>query len=115
GDRVRQRWSAPRPWGHHCITCGSAVGCSGYRRIRAGLRSGRLVGICVPMGTPTSVIDKLNAEISGGVVDPVLKARLLALGVEPMVETPVEFDRFVAGEIEKWSKVITFAGIKATL
>src|SRR5262249_10485688 len=26
-------------------------------------------GICVPMGTPTVVVEKLNAEISGGVVD----------------------------------------------
>ena len=70
-------------------------------------------GICVPMGTPTVVVDKLNAEISGGVVDPVLKARLIALGVEPMVETPAAFSKFVADEIEKWAKVIKFAGIKA--
>jgi tripartite-type tricarboxylate transporter receptor subunit TctC len=64
------------------------------------------------MGTPTVVVDTLNAKISGGVVDPVLKARLIALGVEPMVETPVEFGKFVADEIEKWAKVIKFARIK---
>ena len=55
------------------------------------------------------------SEISGGVVDPVLKARLITLGVEPMVGTSAEFGKFVADEIEKWAKVITFAGIKATL
>ena len=38
-----QRWSAPRPWGHHYSTRRSAAGHSGYRRIRAGLRRGRLV------------------------------------------------------------------------
>jgi hypothetical protein len=32
-----------------------------------------------------------------------------------MVETPAAFSKFVADEIEKWAKVITFAGIKATL
>ena len=53
------------------------------------------------MGTPTVVVDKLNAEISGGIVDPVLKARLIALGVEPMVETTAEFGKFVADEIER--------------
>jgi tripartite-type tricarboxylate transporter receptor subunit TctC len=63
-------------------------------------------------GTPTVVVDKLNAEISGGVTDPTLKARLIALGVEPSVRTPAEFGKFVADEIEKWAKVIKFAGIK---
>ena len=70
-------------------------------------------GICVPMGTPTAVIDRLNAEISDGVADPALKARLIALGVEPMARTPAEFRKFVADEIERWAKVIKFAGIKA--
>jgi tripartite-type tricarboxylate transporter receptor subunit TctC len=70
-------------------------------------------GICVPMGTPTVVVDKLNAEISDGVADPALKARLISLGVEPMVRTPAEFRKFVADEIEKWAKVIKFSGITA--
>jgi hypothetical protein len=26
--------------------------------------------------------------------------------------TPAEFEKFVIGEIEKWSKVVEFAGIK---
>jgi tripartite-type tricarboxylate transporter receptor subunit TctC len=58
------------------------------------------------------VVDKLNAEISGGVTDPTLKARLIALGVEPLVRTPAEFRKFVADEIVKWTNVIKFAGIK---
>ena len=32
-----------------------------------------------------------------------------------MVETPAEFAKFVGDEIEKWAKVIAFAGVKATL
>jgi tripartite-type tricarboxylate transporter receptor subunit TctC len=70
-------------------------------------------GICVPMGTPTVIVDKLSAEISDGVADPALKARLISLGVEPMVRTPAEFRKFIADEIEKWAKVIKFAGITA--
>ena len=69
-------------------------------------------GICVPMGTPTVVVDKLNTEISAGIAGRPLKARLIALGVEPMARTPVEFRKFVADDIEKWAKVIKFAGIK---
>ena len=63
--------------------------------------------------TPTAVVDKLNAEISAGVADPTLKARLVALGVVPMVRTPTEVCKFIADEIEKWAEVIKFAGIKA--
>jgi tripartite-type tricarboxylate transporter receptor subunit TctC len=65
------------------------------------------------MGTPTAVVDKLNAEISAGAANPTLKARLIALGVEPMLRTPAEFGKFIADEIEKWTKVIKFAGIQA--
>ena len=71
------------------------------------------LGICAPTGTPTVVVDKLNAEISAGVADPTLKARLVALGVEPIARTPAEFGKFIADEIEKWTKVIKFAGIQA--
>lgn len=69
-------------------------------------------GICAPTGTPAVIINKLNAEISAGVADAIVKARLTALGVEPMVKTPGEFSKFIADEIEKWAKVIKFANIK---
>jgi tripartite-type tricarboxylate transporter receptor subunit TctC len=66
----------------------------------------------VPSGAPIAIVDKLNAEISAGAADPTLKARLIALGVEPMVRTPSEFGKFVVDEIDKWTKVIEFAGIQ---
>jgi tripartite-type tricarboxylate transporter receptor subunit TctC len=68
-------------------------------------------GICAPAGTPTAIIDKLNANITAGVADPKFKARLLALGVAPRARTPAEFAKFIADETEKWAKVIKFAGI----
>jgi hypothetical protein len=42
-----------------------------------------------------------------------MAARLADLGGVPMVMTPAEFGRFVAGETEKWGKVVRFAGAKA--
>jgi tripartite-type tricarboxylate transporter receptor subunit TctC len=41
-----------------------------------------------------------------------MKARLVALGAEPMSMTPVEFGKFIADETEKWAKVIRAADIK---
>jgi tripartite-type tricarboxylate transporter receptor subunit TctC len=69
-------------------------------------------GIGAPKGTPAGVIDMLNKAVSAGVADPDMKTRLASLGVEPMPATPTEFGKFVADDIEKWAKVIKFAGIK---
>ncbi|MEA2981726.1 MAG: hypothetical protein QOF09_3549, partial [Alphaproteobacteria bacterium] len=43
--------------------------------------------------------------------DPKAKARLADLGVEPMPMTSAEFTKFVANELEKWTKVIKAAGV----
>jgi tripartite-type tricarboxylate transporter receptor subunit TctC len=70
-------------------------------------------GICAPAGTPTAIIDKLNAAITAGDGDPEMKSHLAGLGVQPRPMTPEEFGKFIADETEKWGKVIKFAGIKA--
>ena len=70
-------------------------------------------GICAPAGTPTAIIDKLNAAITAGDGDPEMKSHLASLGVQPRPMKPEEFGKFIADETEKWGKVIKFAGIKA--
>jgi tripartite-type tricarboxylate transporter receptor subunit TctC len=70
-------------------------------------------GIGAPRNTPPEILDRLNKEINAGLTDPTLKARITALGSEPMPMTPAEFAMFIATETEKWAKVIKFAGIKA--
>src|SRR5262249_43622418 len=69
-------------------------------------------GICVPKGTPADVIAKLNAAVMAAIADPTIRERLVAVGSEPRAMTSDEFSKFVAGEIEKWRKVIEFAAIK---
>jgi tripartite-type tricarboxylate transporter receptor subunit TctC len=69
-------------------------------------------GICAPRGTPAEVIARLNAEITAGVADPGLRARLVDLGIEPRPMTPAEFGQFIADETEKWAKVIRFAALR---
>ena len=69
-------------------------------------------GICAPKGTPGDVIARLNAAITEGVADAKIRERLVALGAEPRAMTAAAFERFIAGEIAKWRKVIEFAAIK---
>jgi tripartite-type tricarboxylate transporter receptor subunit TctC len=70
-------------------------------------------GIGAPKGTPVEIIDKLNQAITAGLDDPTMKARIADLGAVPMPMTPAAFGKLIANEIEKWGKVIKFAGIKA--
>jgi tripartite-type tricarboxylate transporter receptor subunit TctC len=69
-------------------------------------------GLGVPSGTPTEITEILNKEINGILDDPRLKTRLADLGLTPMPLTPSECQKFISTEVEKWAKVIKFAGIK---
>jgi tripartite-type tricarboxylate transporter receptor subunit TctC len=70
-------------------------------------------GLSAPRNTPADVVDTLNAATNAALADPKLKARLASLGVEPLIMSPAQFGKFVAGDFAKWSKVIKSAGIKA--
>jgi tripartite-type tricarboxylate transporter receptor subunit TctC len=70
-------------------------------------------GIGAPKNTPADIVEKLNKETNGALVDPKMKARLLDLGGTPMPMTPADFGKFIAEETEKWGKVIRAANIKA--
>jgi tripartite-type tricarboxylate transporter receptor subunit TctC len=71
------------------------------------------VGVGVPRGTPPEIIERLNREINAGLVNPTIKARLADVATTPKIFTPAEFGDHVAAEIEKWGRVIKFAGIRA--
>jgi tripartite-type tricarboxylate transporter receptor subunit TctC len=69
-------------------------------------------GVGVPRGTPAEIIDRLNREINAGLVNPAVKARLTAVATTPILYTPAEFGAYMAGEVDKWGKVIKLAGIR---
>ena len=69
-------------------------------------------GIGAPKSTPGDIIEKLNAAVNAALDQPTPKARLAALGVEPMKKTPAEFAQFITAENDKWGKVIRAANLK---
>jgi tripartite-type tricarboxylate transporter receptor subunit TctC len=77
-----------------------------------GYESSAFYGIGAPKGTPADIVAKLNKEINAGLADPALKARLADLGSSPFPGSPDDFGKLVAGETEKWAKVIKSANIK---
>src|SRR5262249_603110 len=70
-------------------------------------------GIAAPRGTPVEIVEGLNVEINAALADAAIRAQLANLGTVPMPMRPAEFGRLIQDEIEKWAKVIKFAGIKA--
>ena len=57
-------------------------------------------------------MEKLNKEINAALGDPKIKARLGDLGGMPLTGSPADFSKLIAGETEKWTKVINFASIE---
>lgn len=63
-------------------------------------------GFYAPAGTPAPIIDKLNAATRKAVNSEAFKSKVVDEGLVISAGTPQEFDRFVRGEIEKWSKLV---------
>jgi tripartite-type tricarboxylate transporter receptor subunit TctC len=77
-----------------------------------GYEASTWFGLCAPKNTPADIVDKLNNEVNAGLSDLKLKARFAGLGGTALVGSPAEFGKLIAEDIEKWAKVIKFAGIK---
>jgi tripartite-type tricarboxylate transporter receptor subunit TctC len=69
-------------------------------------------GLGAPKGTPTEIVDRLNAEINAALAEPRIKARFAALGNTVLGGSSADFGNLIAAETEKWAKVIKFAGTK---
>ena len=78
-----------------------------------GFEASGWYGIAAPKDTPREIVERLNKEINAGLADNKLKERLADLGCLVQAGSPADFAAFVAGETEKWAKVIRAAGIKA--
>ena len=70
-------------------------------------------GIHAPAGTPKAIIARLHDEAVKVVREPSIRERFLADGADPVGSTPDQFHKFVANEIDKWTKVVKASGIKA--
>ena len=70
------------------------------------------VGLVAPKDTPSSIIERLNAEINAALADPRIKARFADLGGTVLPGSPDDFGRLIRDETAKWGKVIRAANIK---
>ena len=76
-----------------------------------GYEASTFQGIGAPKNTPVEIINQLNHEINAAFADPKMKAALSSFGTG-LGGSPKDFGNLIAGETEKWGKVVRFAGIK---
>jgi tripartite-type tricarboxylate transporter receptor subunit TctC len=76
-----------------------------------GYESTIWLGVMAPAKTPQPVIDTLNAEIRKIMQREDVKAAWAKQGAIPMPMTPAEFDKYLRADIDKWAKVVSYAGL----
>lgn len=69
--------------------------------------------LTAPAATPRAIIERLNAEVAKVMQAPETRTYLAGIGGEPISSTPEQAAAFLRAELERWTKVIRAAGIKA--
>ncbi|MDT7951597.1 MAG: tripartite tricarboxylate transporter substrate-binding protein, partial [Acetobacteraceae bacterium] len=72
------------------------------------------LGLVAPKGVPEDVVAKLSKALEDIVSDPQVQAAWAKDGAIPMLMQPAAFRTFMAGDIEKWAKVVKLSGATAS-
>jgi len=70
-------------------------------------------GIVAPVGTPRTIVVKLNQQIVASLRTPDLKSKLTAQGLDAVGNTPEQFANYIREEIDKWTKVVKATGARS--
>jgi len=70
------------------------------------------IGVFLPTGTPSPIVQKLNESINRAIGSPDFRERLTASAFDPVGGSPQQFADYVKAEIVKWGKVVRETGAK---
>jgi tripartite-type tricarboxylate transporter receptor subunit TctC len=73
---------------------------------------GSWYGVWAPRNTPPERVSALNAAINAATVELVKSGALASLGIDPVIESPAEFRRFIAADVARGSELLRGAGFK---
>ena len=77
-----------------------------------GLEAGTWYTLMAPVGTPKSIIAKLNQQINTTLTEPAFRKRVMDMGLTIMGGTPEEVSSYIVSESKKWSELVQSAGVK---
>lgn len=69
-------------------------------------------GLMAPAGTPRDIIERIAHEITAAVKDPKFASQLADYGVDPLGNTPAEYQAMLASDIPIWAEAVDVAGVK---
>ena len=70
------------------------------------------LGVVTRAGTPPEVVAKLGAAAAAVMQDPEVRARLTAMGVQPVGSTPEQYAKFLDVEFARYAAAVKAAGVK---
>jgi len=70
-------------------------------------------GVLAPAGTPSDIVNQLNAALVKVVAMPEVQDKLRALSIDATTNTPAEFEAMIKRELARYGKAIREADIKA--
>jgi tripartite-type tricarboxylate transporter receptor subunit TctC len=71
------------------------------------------LGLMAPKGTPPEIVERLNREVGDVLRSDAISRYIRERGSEPAPGGALEFDRFVASEIDKWGRAVRASGASA--
>jgi tripartite-type tricarboxylate transporter receptor subunit TctC len=71
------------------------------------------VGLLAPAKTPRAIVERLNTELNTVLNDPVVRERLVTLGITASPGGPERFGRDMARDLSRYAAVVKAANIKA--
>ena len=77
------------------------------------IATGSWFALFAPKNTPLPIVQKLNTEVVKILELPLVKARLVAQGAEPVPMNVEEFTAFTKSEYENWAPIVKSSGAKA--
>jgi tripartite-type tricarboxylate transporter receptor subunit TctC len=71
------------------------------------------LGLMAPKGTPTAIVNRLNAELGKITGNPEVRRAWAAQGTTAMTMTVDEFTKYMNDDIAKWAHIVKVSGAKA--
>jgi tripartite-type tricarboxylate transporter receptor subunit TctC len=78
-----------------------------------GFEAIQWIGLLTTAGTPSEIIDRLNAEVNRALRDPDLIAKFAQQGISPAGGSAADFQRTIAADLKNWTEIARAANIKA--
>ena len=77
-----------------------------------GYEASAWFGLLAPANTPKPIVELLQRHVAAILRQPEVEKMLLEQGAEAVGNTPDEFTRLIAAELQKWTKVVAATGVK---